>query len=116
MTGLSDAELEGALERFVRNQLAIQELTEEQEAIKGYFKTTAGLVAGTTMNVGKFYIKVTGHSRIDQKLAEKELTYRERKAVSKEIVDPTKARHVLDKDKLEKITKVYDNRIEIGLL
>lgn len=115
MTELSEAEMEAALERFVRNQLAIAALTEEQEAIKGYFKGATTLPAGTQKTLGKFYIKVTSHTRIDQKLAEKELEHSQLRKVSKLVVDPAKARAVLSEEQLDAITKRYDNRIEIGL-
>lgn len=115
MTELSEAEMEAALERYVRNQLAITALNEEQEAIKGYFKGATSLPAGTQKTLGKFYIKVTSHTRIDQKLAEKELDHSTLRRVSKLTVDPAKARAVLSEKELEAITKRYDNRIEIGL-
>lgn len=115
MSELTNDEMEAALERFVRNQLAIAELNAEQETIKGFFKAQETLPAGTSKTIGKFYIRITSNTRIDQKLAEQKLSYPALKSVSKLVVDPVLARKRLDADVLAKITKVYENRIEIGL-
>lgn len=113
---LTASELEAAMEQFVRNQLAIKELEERQDAIKGFFKGNPAFEAGTTVTSGKFYVRVSSNQRIDDALAKRVLTSVQYKNVSKTVVDPVKARKLLAASTVEKITKVYENRIEIGLV
>lgn len=113
---LSMGELESVMERIVRNNLAIKEIEAENEALKGFFKGNPAFEAGTTVTSGKFYVKVSTNRRIDDALARRVLTGPQYSSVSKISVDPIKARRTLPETTLAKITKVYDNRIEIGLV
>lgn len=113
---LTPDEEEFALERIVRNQLTIKALEEENAQLKLFFKERSDdYPAGSMKRRGKFYIKVTTNSRIDQKLADTHLTMRERNSISKLTVDAAKARAYLSPEKLAQITKVYDNKLEIGI-
>lgn len=113
---LAQTDEERALERIARNQLLIQELTEENDQLKTFFKERSSTYpAGTLKRVGKFYIKVSAGTRLDDTLAQKELSAAQYKQVSKMTLDTKKARAYLNALQLEKITKKYENRIEIGL-
>ena len=113
---LTQTEEEIALERIVRNQLAIKELEAENEQLKQFFKDRPeAYPAGSALERGKFYIKITKSTRIDDKLAREHLPWAKYTRVSKQVVDTTAARRILSDAELEKITKTYDNRIEIGL-
>jgi len=113
---LSQDEEAAILERYTRNALAIKELEEEQERLKQFFKDRPdSYPAGTHVERGKFYIKVSANTRIDQKLADNVLDLRTLNRVTKKVIDPKLARRLLPDDVLNKITKRYENRIEIGL-
>lgn len=113
---LSEDEEQRVLERYVRNSLAIKELEQEQEVLKQFFKDRPNVYpAGTHTERGKFYVKVSSNSRIDDKLANQNLDYRTYNSVTRKTVDPKLARARLSEVDLAKITKVYENRIEIGL-
>jgi len=113
---LTQTEEEIALERIVRNQLAIKELEAENEQLKQFFKDRPEQYpAGAALERGKFYIKITKSTRIDDKLARDNLSAARYRSVSKMTVDTTAARRYLNETELAKITKTYDNRIEIGL-
>lgn len=107
---------EQILERIVRNKMAADELLAENEQLKAFFKERPDeYVAGSKKEVGKFYIRVTKQTRIDDALARKELSPKEYGWVKKEVVDSAKAKRYLAADVYEKISKKYDNRIEVGL-
>lgn len=105
-----------AMEQIVRNQLAIRELEEQNALLKQFFKDRPERYpAGTNLKRGKFKLVVSSNSRIDQKLAEKVLTPRELRTVSKSVVDSTAARRYLTGEQIEKITKKYENRLTFEL-
>lgn len=105
-----------AMEQIVRNQLAIRELEEQNAMLKQFFKDRPERYpAGTNLKRGKFKLIVTSNSRIDQKLADKELSYRDMQRVTKKVVDPSLARRYLTDEQLEKITKKYENRLTFEL-
>lgn len=113
---LTQLEEEAILERYMQNAVAIAELQEQNEQLKSFFKgRDAEYPAGTTTERGRFYIKVSSNTRIDDTLAKRILTTSRYNNLSKSVIDPVKARRMLDADTLAKITKAYDNRIEIGV-
>jgi chaperone required for assembly of F1-ATPase len=112
---LSQTEEEAALERIVRNQLKIAELNAENDTLKGFFKGNSAYPAGTKKEVGKFYIKVTTNTRVDDGLARINLDSRTYNRLTKKVIDGTLAKKSLGSDAYAKIVKTYDNRIEIGL-
>jgi hypothetical protein len=113
---LTQTEEEQVAERIVRNQLAIKELEEENTLLKQYFKGSDAYPAGETKEVGKFYIKVTKNTRVDDGLARASLPASEYNRLSKQVIDGTLAKKVLSAERYAKIQKVYDNKIEIGLI
>jgi hypothetical protein len=113
---LTPTEQEAILERIVRNQLTIKELEAENAALKDFFKADPALKPGTTIEVGKFYLRSSANTRIDNTLAQSKLTTTEKRHIMKSVVDPALARRYLTPEALAKITKTYDNRIEVGLL
>lgn len=107
---------EQVLERIVRNKMQIEELLAENATLTDYFRERNDQYpAGTKKSVGKFYIRVTKNARIDDTLARKVLTSKEYDLVSKKVVDTARAKRYLLPSVIEKITKTYENRIEIGL-
>lgn len=113
---LAQTDEERALERIARNQLLIAELTAENDQLKTFFKERSDAYpAGTLKRVGKFYIKVSAGTRLDDTLAQQHLSTSEYKRVSKLTLDTKKARAFLTSTTLEKITKKFENRIEIGI-
>lgn len=110
---LTGAEFEGILERYVRNKIAMEELQAEQDTIKTYFKQDNPEYGKKVF--GRFYVQTTKNTRVDDKLAREELgdVY---PAVSKTVIDGTKAKRVLTGEQYEKIQKVYDPKIEIGIV
>jgi len=114
---LTPTEEEQVLERIVRNQLQIKALEEENTALKGFFKQNdEAYPAGTTKEVGKFFIKITRSTRVDDGLARRNLDPDVYHRLTKETIDGTLAKKGLPTEDYEKIVKVYDNRIEIGLI
>lgn len=114
---LSEDEETNVLERIVRNQLKIKELQEENDLLKTYYRQSPdGFPAGTRRQVGKFYVQVSSNTRLDDGLAKKELADNLYANVSKTVLDTTKAKRVLTEETLAKITKVFDNKIEVGLV
>ena len=114
---LTQCEEEAVLERIVRNQLLVKEIEEETALLKQFVKDRPEIyAAGTTKTVGRFYVKVSTNQRIDNELAARHLNSALFKRVSKTVIDPVVARRHLSAADLAKITKVYDNRIEVGLV
>lgn len=113
---LTQSEEEQVLERIVRNQIQIKELEAENATLKGFFKQSPeGYPAGSRKTVGKFYIQVSENKRIDDALAQKVLTPVQYRGVSKTVINVTLAKAILAPPMLEKITKKFENKIEIGL-
>lgn len=107
---------EQILERIVRNKMEIDARTAENETLKAFFKERPDVyVAGEKREVGKFYIRVTKQTRIDDALARKTLTKNQWEYVKKEVVDAARAKRYLTPSQYEEISKKYDNRIEVGL-
>lgn len=113
---LAVSEEEQVLERIVRNQLEIARLQEENDTLKQFFKQADEVYpVGTKKDVGKFYIRVTSNTRLDEGLARKELGTAWWNRVKKEALDTARAKAILPVHLREKITKTYENRIEVGL-
>lgn len=114
---LTESEAEQILDRIVRNQLAIKELQEQNDALKLFFKERPETFsAGTTNQFGRYYIKVSSNERIDQALADRTLSEKEKQYTYRRVIDPRLARRYVPAAKLAKIIKKYDNRIEVGLI
>lgn len=107
-------------EQAVRLQIEIAERQEKLDAIKNYFKFNYagahGIHEFQAVTGAKLEVKVTKNERIDDNLARTELSAQDYKRVSKATVDTKKARALLDESKLSKITKVYDDKIEIKVV
>lgn len=111
---LTGAELEGVLEKYVRNKMAMEALAEENETIKGYFKQDNPEFGKKVF--GRFYIQTSRNARVDDKLAREQLDDDAYQAVSKQVVDGTKAKRVLSGDVYESIQKESAPKIEIGIV
>lgn len=109
-----EATVEQFIESAVRIQLRIKELeaqlAEGKELVRTYFDEPG------THKVGKFFVKVTTNSRLDDGLARKVLDADVYDLVSKQTLDTAKARAHLTPTTLAEVTKTYDNRIELGIL
>ena len=104
------------LDRLVRNQIKIKELTEENDLLKGYFKQRPDTYpAGLKKKVGQFYIKITGQTRVNDSMARKVLPVAVYKRLSKQVIDGPAAKKALTEAEYEAIITTYDNRIEVGL-
>ena len=113
---LTTAEEEAVLELIVRNQLKIKELTEQNDTLKAYYKQSdTAYPAGTYREVGKFYVRVSENTRIDDTLAKSVLKPSVYERVSKRVIDTKRAAAILDEESKQKIRKVFDNKIEVGL-
>lgn len=114
--GLDAQEEEQVLDRFVRNQIKIKELEEENATLKTYFKERpTDYPAGLNKKVGRFYIKVTGQTRVNDALARKTLPVAVYKRLSKQVIDGPAAKKALTPEEYAAILNTYDNRLEIGL-
>jgi hypothetical protein len=113
---LAPDEEEQLAERIFRNQLRISELQEENDTLKTYFKKNATIFpAGTNKTFGKFYVKITSNSRVDDALAKANLTINTYKRFAKTVIDGAAAKRGLDPNTYAKIIKKYDNKVEVGL-
>lgn len=108
--------LKDAAEEIARINIQLAELLEYKESLLSVFKNPAtGLEPRTEpYTYGKVLVKVSKNERLDDGLAQRELGH-VYKTVSKTTLDTAKARKVLSEDALAKITKKYDNKIEIKL-
>lgn len=113
---ITQTEEERALELIVRNQLKIAELEEQNRTLKAFFKErNAEYPTGSKKEVGKFYIKVSSNTRVDDALARLHLNSRVYNNLTKTVIDSVKAKRALTPEQYAKISKVYDNKIEVGL-
>ena len=67
----------------------------------------------TNMGRPPLVVKVTPNKRLDDKLAREVLDEDTYNNLSKQVLDTAKARAFLNNEQIEKITKVYDNKIEV---
>lgn len=113
---LEQSEEEQVLELITRNQLEIKRLQEENDQLKGFFKGNSNAYPVGRKEVGKFYIQVSENRRVDDKLARETLDSEVYERVSKQVVDTAKAKRFLTEEQYASIQKVYDNKIEVGLV
>jgi len=112
---LSAKEEEKVLEIIVRNQLEIKRLQEENDTLKLYYKQSpTAFPAGFIKKVGKFYVRVSSNTRIDDALA-KALGTRTYERITRRVVDAKLAKANLNQSDLAQITKTFENKIEVGL-
>lgn len=105
------------VERMARNKLTISELEAENALLAAYYKDKERFPAGTYREYdGRFYVKITSNSRVDDALAKTKLPANQYNRLTKKVIDGTVAKKVLDPTALASITKVYDNKVEVGLL
>lgn len=102
-------------EQIVRAQLERDELDARIAELKRYFRD------GETQDLKRpdrptILVKVSPNTRIDDKLAQENLTPEQYEAVSKRVVDTAKARAFLEDKDLAKIIKHYDNKVEVKLI
>lgn len=112
---LSASEETGILERYVRNQLAMKELAEENERIKAFFKQDANETTYGRREVGKFYIQTSRNARVDDKLARTVLGD-QYDSMTKQVIDTALAKRNMTPEQYETIQKVGEPKIEIGLV
>lgn len=95
--------------------LQIAELEEQKKLFLEVFKNEDnGLVARTEpYDFGDCVVKVSANTRLDDGLAKRELEPHAYDLVSKRTLDTAKARKVLKPEELAKISKKYDNKIEV---
>lgn len=110
---LTGAELEGVLEKFVRNKMAMEALAEENETIKGYFKQDNPEFGKKVF--GRFYIQTSRNARVDDKRAQ-EVLGEDYASLTKTVIDGTKAKRALSPDQYELIQKESAPKIEIGIV
>jgi len=111
---LTGAELEGVLEKYVRNKMAMEALAEENETIKGYFKQDNPEFGKKVF--GRFYIQTSRNARVDDKLAREQLTDDEYQDYSKRVIDGPVAKRFLTPAQYELIQKESAPKIEIGIV
>ena len=100
--------------RIAENQLKIKELTEQNTQLKEFFRQNdRGQYPLEKDGQPTLIVKVTSNSRIDDKLARDFLRDGVYDEVSKQTIDPVIARRKLSPSDIAKITKEYDNKIEI---
>lgn len=104
-----------AAEEIARVNIQIAELTEYKQQLLSVFKNPETNLPPRkeAYQLGKVDVKVSESGRIDDGLARKHLNATTYKRVAKTVIDTSLARKVLPDDVLEKITKKYDNKIEI---
>ena len=96
-----------AAERLAAINIEIAELTEEKSVLLSAFKNPeVGLIP--RVEAYKF-------GRLDDGLARRHLPATVYKQVSKTVLDTSTARRVLTKEQIEKISKKFDNKIEVRL-
>lgn len=100
--------------RIVRAQLTIDALNEEVAELKAVLRNTKS-ADYERENGPKIIVKVTPNTRIDDGLARKALDEDTYNTVSKQTIDTAKARAFLNDEQLAKITKTYDNKVEVRL-
>jgi hypothetical protein len=103
-------------EQIVRAQLQRDALDEQIAQLKSHFRDGDPRVQELEKD-GRptIIVKVTSNSRIDDKLAQEVLDPAEYAMLGKVVVDTAKARAFLDNEKLAKITKYYENKVEVKL-
>ena len=100
--------------RIAENNLAIKELTDQNNELKEYFRQMdTGQHPFEREGQPTLIVKVSGNSRIDDKLARDYLQPGMYSDVARMSIDPVIARRLLDPADIEKITKQYGNKIEI---
>lgn len=109
--------LASAAEEIVRINVAIAELEEQKQQFLAVFKNEEnGLVPSkTAYDFGRVEVKVSKNERLDDGLAKRALPRLTYSKVVKTSLDTTAARKILSPEELEKITKKYDNKIEVRL-
>ena len=106
-----------AAERLAAINIEIAELTEEKSVLLSAFKNPeVGLIPRVeAYKFGKTDVKISDNSRLDDGLARRHLPETVYKQVSKTVLDTSTARRVLTKEQIEKISKKFDNKIEVRL-
>lgn len=106
-----------AAAEIVNLDIQIAELSERRAQLASVFKNDAvGLAPQREPYVfGKVKVKVSENARLDDTLARRFLSEEEYRLVAKSALDTKKARAFLDSDKLDTITKRYDNKIEFRI-
>lgn len=100
--------------RIAENNLKIKQLEAQNEELKEFFRQMdRGNHPFEREGKPTLTVKVTGNSRIDDKLARAYLEPTEYDRVTKTSIDPVVARRLLDPADIMEITKHYDNKIEI---
>lgn len=110
---LTGAELEGVLEKYVRNKMAMEALAEENETIKGYFKQDNPEFGKKVF--GRFYIQTSRNARVDDKLA-REVLGDDYGMLTKTVIDGVKAKRQMTPEAYEMIQKESAPKIEIGIV
>lgn len=102
---------------IVELDIQIAELTERRVQLASVFKNdSVGLEPQREPYVfGKVKVKVSENARLDDTLARRFLSEEEYRLVAKSALDTKKARAFLGDDKLDTITKRYDNKIEFRI-
>lgn len=106
-----------AAERLAAINIAIAELTEEKSVLLSAFKNPeVGLIPRVEpYKFGKIDMKISENSRLDDGLAKRHLPATVYKQVSKQVLDTSAARKVLTEEQINKISKKFDNKIEVRL-
>lgn len=100
--------------RIAENNLRIKELEAQNADLKEFFRQEdRGQYPLEKEGEVTLIVKVTGNSRIDDKLAKEVLHADTYMGVSKLTIDPVIARRKLSPSDIAKITKEYANKIEI---
>ena len=96
-------------------QNLISQLQAEVDELKDMLRDTETQVYVDETNMGRppLVVKVTPNKRLDDKLAREVLDEDTYNNLSKQVLDTAKARAFLNNEQIEKITKVYDNKIEV---
>ena len=113
---LSDDDvLEQAAEQIALLDIEIKERQELRAQLVSVFKNPATALKPRPEPYvfGKVQVKVSANSRIDNALALEKVKPAMLKYITKTVVDPTLARKHLMPGELARITKTFDNKIEV---
>ena len=96
-------------------QEKIAALQAEVDELKDMLRDTETQAYVDETNMGRppLVVKVSPNKRMDDKLAREVLDEDTYNNLSKQVLDTAKARAFLNNEQIEKITKVYDNKIEV---
>jgi len=101
--------------RIAKLQSQRDDIEAEIQELKDLFRQGETVALVDESNAGRpaLVVKITPNTRLDDKLAQEHLAADVYTLVSKSSLDTAKARAFLAPEALAKITKTYDNKVEV---